>query len=123
MRTKVICYVDDPTPVAFIDLYEPGDKWVKVQGCDKCALETRLHCCGNHQITSCPMQDKLTGNCRWNLPPNNDKPWSCVIKPIPSRCVNFSNNQSCCLEYECVQGMYKGKIRRLRDRQGVFVDG
>ena len=35
----VICSLDDPTPVAYANVYENGDIWVKIQGCEACPIE------------------------------------------------------------------------------------
>jgi len=40
--------VDDPSPVAFEDVYDDGDRWEKLVGCEGCPEIDR--CCGN-----CPL--------------------------------------------------------------------
>lgn len=108
----VLCLVDDPTPVAFFNVYEEGDVWVKIKGCNSCPVEARKNCCGN-----CPMVTP-NGDCYWHLEKkNSSKPFYCIIKPAPDQC-----KRTCALEFQCISGSRKGKIRRVADPGGVFVD-
>lgn len=102
----VVCAVDDPTPIAYLNVYEEGDIWVKVQGCEACPEENRKKCCGN-----CPMWGN--GGCFWHLGVNrrgSSKPWTCVVKPCPD-----TSWEWCSLEFRCVRGSRKGQIRRVRE--------
>ena len=98
----------DPSPIAFLDVFEDGDRWDKIQGCEVCPEETRAKCCGDcyHLVKG--------ALCRQHLV--NTKPWGCIIKPNPN-----SVKGDCSLEYKCVQGGRKGQIRRVQDRRGIFV--
>lgn len=109
----VVIPIDDPAPVAYLNVYEEGDIWVKIRGCDECPLEDRLYCCGN-----CSMLLKDTGECRLHLEENRtDKPIYCIMKPFPDNAKG-----RCVLEFKCIHGKNKGKIRRLRDKQPLLYD-
>lgn len=113
-KKAVICNIDAPTPVAYMNVYEEGDVWIKVVGCDQCPMETRLRCCGG-----CGMLLKDGGKCRLHMGASRDeKPFYCIVKPHPDTALSF-----CSLEYKCVEGSKLGKIRRVRDRGNVFVEG
>ena len=43
----VVCSMDGATPDAYMNLYEPGDVWVKQRGCEDCPMKMRKRCCGN----------------------------------------------------------------------------
>ena len=108
--------VDDPSPVAFVNIYDEGDIWVKTKGCEDCPIELRKRCCGD---CPCVLPD---GKCYWHcdLPMSRNggwKPFYCIKNPLPDKCV-----KRCCIEYKCVAGPKKGKIRRLRDNIGVLQD-
>lgn len=112
----IVCAVDSPTPIAYLNVYEEGDIWVKIQGCEACTLEHRQKCCGNCPLFTemgCYWQLKLKGSERAR---SSDKPWNCVVKPYPDSAMPF-----CALEYKCVKGSNLGKVRRVRDRGDVFV--
>lgn len=117
---KVIFDVKYQSPIAYLDVYEEGDEWVKIQGCADCPLENRLRCCGNHDYEnhiSCAMQNLITGECTHHVKPNQSKPWYCMRGPFPNAAMNF-----CALEFKCVKGTNMGKIRRVRDPGNVFVE-
>ena len=48
----VLCSIDDPSPILYMNIYEEGDVWVKSKGCEGC--ENNRKCCGD-----CPMS-KIT---------------------------------------------------------------
>ena len=114
-KTAVIAAVDDPTPVAFVNLFEPGDIWIKTKGCEDCPLESRRRCCNQ-----CPMLVYATGQCSLHVKGgrngaqvginNLNKPFCCMVKPIPSDCYSW-----CQLEYKCLQGSNEGKIRKVSE--------
>jgi len=111
---SVICRVKDASPVAFLNLFDEGDMWIKIKGCLDCPLEQRIKCCGN---CPCILAD---GSCYWQMQKPHDrdgtmKSLSCIITPLPTK---FSSR--CCIEYLCVVGEKKGKIRRLQDKLNVF---
>ena len=110
----VVCTVESPTPVAFINVYETGDMWVKIKGCMDCPEERRAKCCGN-----CYWLVK-GGYCHWqqgHLKRHSSKPWWCVIAPTPD-----DHKTDCVLEFQCTAGSKKGMIRRVQDKRGVFVE-
>ncbi len=108
MKTEVFIAVDEPTPIAFLNLYEDGDRWNKIKGCEGCLSIKK--CCG-----TCPM---LTSKgCTYHLEQrrHSNKPLNCVINPVPTIAKSY-----CQLEYECIQGNNKGKIRKVSDPNGVI---
>lgn len=110
-KLSAVIPVDDPSPLAYMNVFEEGDIWVKIKGCEECPIEQRAKCCG-----TCPL---FAGEgCYFHFinPKNSQKPFKCVVKPNPSRC-----KSTCCLEFVSVKGTQKGQIRRIRDKQGVFT--
>jgi len=108
----VVLSCEDPTPIAFLNVYEEGDVWIKVKGCDTCPRESRLYCCGN-----CAMLLRDKGECRLHLGNDRrDKPYHCAVYPTPEVC-----NAWCNLEFECIVGSKKGMIRRVRDKRNEFI--
>lgn len=109
---KVVIDIDTASPVAFRDLYEDGDEWIKIKGCNNCPKEQRIHCCGN---CPCIIPD---GNCYWQV--NGErvtrKSLYCIITPLP-----IKMNTRCCIEYKCIKGSKRGKIRRVKDKLDVFI--
>jgi len=110
MKTKVVCYIDEPSPIAYYDLYDEGDEWIKIKGCQECPPESRRLCCGQ-----CPFL--MDYECAWNRDRSKNKPFTCIVKPYPSSAMSF-----CALEYLCVKGPKEGKIRRVQDPGNTFVD-
>lgn len=99
--------MDDPSPVGFMNVYEEGDLWMKVQGCEGCPTP----CCGQ-----CAML--FEKKCLLHLfDKGSKKPFNCVVKPSPVK-----HNSDCQLVFECVQGKSKGKFRWKCDPQMVFRD-
>lgn len=99
----VMCLLNDPSPVAFFNIFETGDIWIKTKGCKDCSLSDRIKCC-----TNCP---HVTGNgdCAWHLEKGrSSKPWSCVAWPTPDQA-----NSRCVLVFKCIKGINKGKIREV----------
>ena len=92
----VVFRPNDPSPIAFLNVYKPGDWWVKVQGCEKCPR----HCCG-----TCPLAS--TGQCYIHLiNSGQDKPFHCCVAPTPIDCM-----PTCVLVWQCVVGENLGKYR------------
>ena len=110
--TKKMCAVipiDDPSPIAYINVYEEGDIWVKIKGCEECSLENRKKCCGNCVLfTSLGCLAHLEGK-------GHKKTFYCMIKPTPEICQKF-----CELEFKCIKGSKLGKIRRVKDVGNIF---
>ena len=103
----VLCTQDNPTTIAYFNLYEDGDVWIKTKGCEGCPWENRQKCC-----SGCPMLSEK--GCFFHLqsPKGSNKPFSCVTCPDP----HPRNVLSWCqLEFECVKGKHKGQIRKLRE--------
>ena len=101
-----IISIEDATPMGYMNVYEHGDIWIKIQGCEKCSVERRRRCCGQ-----CPF---LTDNglCSWQLESKpSKKPFKCVVKPFPDSCI-----KGCALAFECVKGKNNGKVRNVNDR-------
>jgi hypothetical protein len=110
MEMTVEIALNDPTPIAFRNVYEEGDIWMKIKGCEGCSHH--LKCCG-----TCPMSSEK--GCFYHLEKRNDggmKPHHCIVNPLPSTC-----KKNCQLEFKCTKGSMEGKIRRVRDRGDVFV--
>jgi len=113
-RIYALVATDDPSPVGFMNVFEAGDLWKKVRGCEACSLEHRLKCCGN-----CEFLVKEDGHCdrednvRWRM----GKPLYCCIMPTPDMHIS-----GCALIYECTQGKFTGMQRRLDDAEGLLRD-
>ena len=108
-NSLVVCKVDSPDIISYLNVYEEGDEWVKIQGCEVCSLENRKKCCNG-----CPMFSEK--GCYFHLELTNSKPFRCVVKPSPDTCLSW-----CSLEFECIAGSKKGKIRRVKDIGNVFI--
>ena len=103
-RYAAVIPVDDPSPIAFINVFEKGDVWVKTRECAQCG-----GCCGN----DCAML--LDNKCRLHMERRNDgtaKPFHCIIAPKPHTCKTY-----CTLEFTCIAGTNVGKVIRVRDRE------
>jgi len=106
----VVMNLDSPVPIAYLNIYESGDIWVKIQGCESCT--DNIKCCNN-----CGMFSEESG-CSWHLERNQattKKPWNCIVKPYPDAAMSF-----CALEFKCIHGSQEGQVRRVRDREGIF---
>jgi hypothetical protein len=102
--------LEDTTPIGFLNVYEKGDLWIKIQGCEKCSLKRKKLCCNG-----CAM---LTPDfdCSWQVEEGrSSKPFMCVIWPTPNQC-----KVDCVIVYKCIRGKHKGSFRHLTDRGGVF---
>jgi hypothetical protein len=109
-KAVVILY-DKPKPIAFLNVYDEGDVWIKTKGCEDCPEDSRAYCCGN-----CKMFLKDNGECRLHIDDDGrQKPFRCVIDPSPEICHAW-----CSLEFECIVGPKKGKIRKVKDIRDVF---
>lgn len=110
----VICSMDDPEALGYTSLYEKGDVWIKIRGCEDCPEESRIKCCGQ-----CPMSSDM--GCYFHLmnpSSHSQKPFGCISHPHPKFARSY-----CCLEFKCIRGSNEGKIRRVRDKHGVLIDG
>jgi hypothetical protein len=108
-KVLVVMAVDDPTPIAFRNLYGPG-LWIKVQGCESCKREDAEKCCGN-----CP--HRMAKGCDWHFEVGKykDKPFRCCIVPVPNITVS-----RCALVYKCVEGRWKNHYRHVCDRNDIL---
>ena len=106
---RVICHIDRPEVIGYEDVFEAGDVWVKVQGCESCSLENRKTCCG-----SCPMF--TAKGCFFHEEASNSKPYRCVVWPTPDASLSW-----CALEFKCVKGSKQGKVRRIKDKGNEFI--
>ena len=100
---RVVCEIDKPEVLEYLDVFETGDRWVKIKGCEACSFENRKKCCGE-----CPMLTEK--GCFFHLEGTNSKPFRCVVYPTPN-----TNLTWCSLEFQCVEGNNKGKIKRVKD--------
>ena len=109
--TTVEISLDDPTPIAFRNVYEEGDKWIKVHGCETCPDKQRARCCGN-----CRSLTK-SAKCRLHKTGLNHKPFFCIVWPTPEPDKMFS---PCEIVYKCVRGEHIGKFRHVSDKRGIL---
>ena len=103
---KVLCEFDDCVPIAYYDVFEEGDCWEKIQGCEVCPWEDRQKCCG-----SCAMLTVEGCAMHWR----KQKPFKCVISPHPN-----VHHGWCHLEWKCTKGSMKGKIKKACEPRNVF---
>lgn len=110
-QKMVFCSMGDPVAVAYTSLYEEGDVWIKIRGCEQCPEESQEKCC-----RQCPLHSEK--GCYFHLmKPNNStqKPFGCVANPDP-----IGTRSYCQLEFECVKGSNFGKVRCVRDKRGAL---
>lgn len=106
----VLCSMDGQTAIAYLNIYEEGDVWLKTQGCEACSVENRRLCCNK-----CPMySDK---GCFLHLGDLENKPFTCVVYPVPGVHIGI-----CSLEFECVSGKHKNKIKKVNKPDSIFDD-
>jgi hypothetical protein len=105
---EAIIPVGEASPVGYRNVYEDGDEWVKVHGCDGCERPAGS-CCGN-----CP--HLVEHRCALHIRDGMSlKPLYCIVKPVPTQCL-----KGCRLVFRCVAGSLIGKERHLTDTGGVF---
>ncbi len=103
-RMLAVIPTNDPSPVAYLNVFEPGDCWVKIQGCDGCPPDSRHKCCPSCEMATdvaCLVQEK--------------KPLACIIFIDPRDCYCW-----CHQEFRCTAGLQAGQVRRVRDISGVL---
>jgi hypothetical protein len=106
-----IVYSNKPVPVAYMNVYEKGDVWLKIKGCDSCPPEQAKKCCGR-----CPLVSDM--GCFLHLDTfGKNKPFNCVVKPSPRK-----HMANCALEYKCVCGTYSSLTHKLCNPRGVLTD-
>ena len=109
-QKAVICLLDNPQPIGYMNVYEPGDVWMKIQGCEACSLENRRKCC-----TNCPVFIDIGCVLHLEDPRNSRKPFHCIVNPSPDICHSY-----CQLEFQSIQGSRKGQIRKLSEPGHIF---
>jgi hypothetical protein len=108
----VLCPLDHPTTVAHFNVYEKGDIWVKIKGCESCPWESRQICC-----RGCPMNTEL--GCYLHIRSGSrNKPYGCMTASSSPNC----NQTYCYLEFKCIKGKHEGKIRKVKEPSNVFRD-
>jgi hypothetical protein len=111
-KNLVVCDIDEAVPIAYINVYEDNDVWIKVQGCEACGMKKPQRCCGK-----CPFA--MDDGCKFNFDPGiSTKPFMCVVMPT----IVKHQMTGCNLIYKSVAGSMKGKIRRVCDPSDVFID-
>ena len=105
----VLCKCHEPVPIAYCNIYETGDVWIKTQGCEACSEENKKLCCNK-----CPMNTPK--GCLLHLTniKNSDKPYHCVINPLPTDVKSW-----CAIEFVCQKGLNKGKIRKVCEPDNI----
>ena len=112
-KNLVVCDIDEATPVAYINVYEDNDIWLKVQGCEACEREKPQRCCGG-----CPFV--MADGCKFNFDKGvSTKPFMCVVLPL----IIKNQMKGCSLIYKAVAGSMVGKMRRVCDPADTFIDG
>ena len=114
-RMKVIINVKDPTPIAYQDVFEEGDEWIRIKGCEDCPIENKKRCCNQ-----CPVLLKEQGLCMLHMGVGFglNKPFECIVRPYPNKTSSW-----CILEYKCVKGGKNvGKIKKLNEPHFHIID-
>lgn len=102
---KVICDVNEPSAIAYQDVFEDGDEWVKVNSCQGCPIESVRLCCAK-----CPMLLE-DGKCMAHMGMTfRNKPYECITKPYPNTTFSF-----CQLKFKCTKGKNVGKIKKISE--------
>lgn len=107
----VVPYHGDASPSAFQNVYETGDRWEKIIGCDGCTF----NCC-----TNCSARMPESNRCAVHLEEPDAKRWKCVKWPRPNQA-----HPGCQQEFKCVKGSpaIVGKVRRVTDAKTRFFEG
>lgn len=98
----VICKYDSPEPIAYLNVFEEGDVWIKIKGCENCKNKSR--CC-----SGCPLL--INEQCTYQLGNNaiqSKKPYHCVVAPSPRDTYDWCN-----LEFKCTYGTNINKIKKI----------
>ena len=111
---ETVIPVGAASPSAYRNVYEKGDEWVKIHGCEGCE-RPKGSCCG-----SCPhvMADyRCALHVTGDLNGTQTKPLYCIVNPLPSSCM-----KGCRLVFRCVKGKNIGKERHVGDADVTFRD-
>jgi hypothetical protein len=108
--------IKQASPIAYINAFENGDIWMKVQGCEACQMPTPQRCCGK-----CPFATE--NGCSWQIEAfakNTipEKPFGCIVMPE----IQNKRTEKCTLIYKCVSGSMEGKYRCVWDHSNIFRD-
>lgn len=106
-----LCGVKTPSTIAYLNVYEKGDVWVKIAGCDECPIESREICCKGCEMISdsgCLLHTTLYAR-------GSKKPFSCITIPSPEKHVPY-----CKLTFKSLSGSKNGKIRRVSKPGNIF---
>jgi len=99
----VVSKLNDPSSVAYFNIYEVGDIWIKIKGCEGCPEENRRKCCKDcfkYTDVGCGHQiDSLDGK---------EKPFVCVSFPTPKSRISY-----CQIVFKCIEGKAKGNIIKV----------
>lgn len=103
---KALVSADEPVVYAYQDVFEEGDEWVKIQGCEACPIENRKRCCNQ-----CPLFLEDNGLCMIHMGLCSiQKPYQCVVRPRPNICLSW-----CHLEFKCTKGKNEGAIIKIKE--------
>lgn len=103
-KEMAICLYDSPEPIAYINVFEKGDVWIKIKGCRDC--KNKNMCC-----SGCPIF--IDEKCLYQIGNNNvqsKKPYHCVVAPSPKDTYDW-----CDMEFKCICGKYKDKIKKIKE--------
>jgi len=102
-KKLILCLEEDPSAIAYLNIFEEGDIWIKKKGCKDCPTKSREQCCKNCS------KYRIDG-CEHHLDDSNgqEKPFICVIAPTPKSRIPY-----CQIEFECVKGKEKGTIIKI----------
>ena len=89
--------------VAFENVFEEGDRWNQIVGCEACTSEGQ--CCGR-----CKMR-MPSGDCRLHVEDPGQKPCHCVIFPNPTQTWSW-----CAIQFQCVKGSRMGEIIKAKSK-------
>ena len=94
---NVILDIKIPVVKYFENVFEEGDRWKQIVGCEAC--ESKGRCCGK-----CKMR-MPSGDCRLHVEDPGQKPFHCIVFPNPTGVWSW-----CALQWESVKGSRKGEI-------------
>jgi hypothetical protein len=98
----VITGLREPSTIAYINVFDEGDVWVKTKGCEGCG---RIKDC----CKTCPFCLPPDG-CTVHIKMPKQKPFLCVTFPLPSKTFSY-----CQQEFKCIHGPRTGTIRKIAE--------
>jgi len=102
-KPLAIVQTDVTEVIGYINVYEKGDCWIKINSCKDCK-NTELCCRG------CPMGSSI--GCMLHMDGRLNKPHHCVVDPLPS-----DYKKICQLEFKELKS---GKIRKASKPKDIF---